>query len=139
MEVTAFADGATNCWSVIWSLERHCKQITAILDWFHIGKKFQNVRSAVEDGDQETLERVKWTLWHGRPDEALVKLHILMTNGSEIKPISCITKNGIKRRRPIPVKWLNLTLSRSSMPDTIRAEKCNGPERERIKCYKSEG
>jgi len=25
-EVTALADGATNCWSVIWSLERHCKQ-----------------------------------------------------------------------------------------------------------------
>ena len=35
-EVTALADGATNCWSVIWSLERHCKQITGILDWFHI-------------------------------------------------------------------------------------------------------
>src|SRR5207249_2060514 len=60
-EVTALADGATNCWSVILSLEKHCKQITGILDWFHIGKKFQHVRSAVEDGDKETLERVKWT------------------------------------------------------------------------------
>jgi hypothetical protein len=60
-EVTALADGATNCWSVIWSLERHCTQLTGILDWFHIGKKFQNIRSAVEDGDKETLERVKWT------------------------------------------------------------------------------
>jgi hypothetical protein len=84
-EVTALADGATNCWSVILSLERHCKQITGILDWFHIGKKFQNVRSAVEDGDKETLERVKWTLWHGRPDEALTKLHMLMTNVTEAK------------------------------------------------------
>ena len=84
-EVTALADGATNCWSVIVSLERYCKQIIGILDWFHIGKKFQNVRSAVEEGYQETLERVKWTLWHGRPDEALAKLHMLMTNVTDAK------------------------------------------------------
>ena len=64
-EVTALADGANNCWSVIVSLESHCKKIKGILDWFHIGKKFQNVRSAVEDGEKETLERIKWTLWHG--------------------------------------------------------------------------
>jgi hypothetical protein len=67
------------------SLERYCKQITSILDWFHIGKKFQNVRSAVEDGYKETLERVKWTLWHGRPDEALAKLHMLMTTVTDAK------------------------------------------------------
>src|SRR5215471_15670115 len=52
-----------------------------------------------------------------------------MTIWSEIKPISCITKNGLKSRRPIPVKWRNRTLSQSSMPDTTRAEKCNGPAR----------
>jgi hypothetical protein len=84
-EVTALADGATNGWSVIVSLERHCAQIIGIVDWFHLGKKFQNVRSAVEDGDKETLERVKWTLWHGRPDEALAKLHMLRTNVTDAK------------------------------------------------------
>jgi hypothetical protein len=84
-EVTALADGANNCWSVIVSLESHCKQITGILDWFHIGKKFQNIRSAVEDGYQETLERIKWTLWHGRPHEALTKLHMLTTNVTDAK------------------------------------------------------
>ena len=67
------------------SLERYCTQITSILDWFHIGKKFQHVRSAVEDGDKETLERVKWTLWHGRPDEALAKLHLLMATVTDAK------------------------------------------------------
>jgi hypothetical protein len=67
-EVIALADGANNCWSVILSLEPHCKQLTCILDWFHIGKKFQNVRSAVEEGFKDTLERVKWTLWHGKSD-----------------------------------------------------------------------
>jgi hypothetical protein len=56
-----------------------------IVDWVHIGKKFQHVRSAVADGDKETLERVKWTLWHGRPDEALAKLHMLMTNVTDAK------------------------------------------------------
>jgi hypothetical protein len=84
-EVTARADGATNGWAVIVSLERHCTQIMGIVDWVHIGKKFQHVRSAVEDGDKETLERVKWTLWHGRPDEALAKLHMLMTNVTDAK------------------------------------------------------
>ena len=57
----------------------------SVLDWFHIGKKFQNVRSAVEEGYKETLERVKWTLWHGRSDEALAKLHMLMTNVTDAK------------------------------------------------------
>ncbi len=51
-----------------------------ILDWFHIAKKFQNVRGAVEEAYIETLERVKWTLWHGKPEEALSKLKLLMTN-----------------------------------------------------------
>jgi hypothetical protein len=84
-EVIALADGALNCWSVILSLEPHCKQLTCILDWFHIGKKFQNVRSAVEEGFKDTLERVKWTLWHGKPEEALSKLKILITNVTDSK------------------------------------------------------
>ena len=34
---------------------------------------------------KETLERVKWTLWHGGPDEALAKLHLLMTTVTDAK------------------------------------------------------
>lgn len=34
----------------------------------------------MEAAFQDTLERVKWTLWHGKPEEALSKLKILMTN-----------------------------------------------------------
>lgn len=78
--ITALADGALNCWSVISSLVPHCQQLICILDWFHIAKKFQNVRVRVEAAFQDTLERVKWTLWHGKPEEALSKLKILMTN-----------------------------------------------------------
>lgn len=83
--VTALADGALNCWSVILSLKSHCQQLVSILDWFHIGKKFQNVRSAVEEGFQDSLERVKWTLWHGKLDEALAKLAMLMKNITDTK------------------------------------------------------
>lgn len=83
--VTALADGALNCWSVIMSLAPHCKQLVCILDWFHIAKKFQNVRNAVDESYTETLERIKWTLWHGQPDEALSKLTILMMNVTDSK------------------------------------------------------
>lgn len=77
--VSALADGASNCWSTLLSLESHCKQLFCILDWFHIGKQFQNVRSAVEGEFKDSLERVKWTLWHGKSDEALTQLKRLMT------------------------------------------------------------
>jgi hypothetical protein len=50
------------------------------LDWFHIAKQFQNVRGAVDEAYKETLERVKWTLWHGQPAEALSKLQLLTMN-----------------------------------------------------------
>ena len=79
-KITALADGALNCWSVVLSLKKHCKQLTCILDWFHVGMKFQNVRSAVEESFKETLERIKWTLWHGKSEEALAKLKMLMLN-----------------------------------------------------------
>lgn len=83
--VTALADGASNCWSTLLSLNPHCKQLLCILDWFHIGKKFQNVRNTVEGEFKETLERVKWTLWHGQSDEALTKLKRLMTTVADPK------------------------------------------------------
>jgi len=73
--VTALADGALNCWSVIMSLTPHCQQLLCILDWFHIAMRFQNVRSAVDEAT-DTLERVKWTLWHGKPKETLSKLEL---------------------------------------------------------------
>jgi hypothetical protein len=83
--VTALADGTHNCWSVLLSLAPHCQAIICILDWFHIAKRFQNVRGAVEEACQETLERVKWSLWHGKSAEALSKLKLLMTNVTDKK------------------------------------------------------
>lgn len=79
-EVIALADGAPNCWSVIKSLDPHCQKLTGILDWFHIGQKFQNVRSALEDGLNDSLESIKWSLWQGQSTEALSRLELLITN-----------------------------------------------------------
>jgi hypothetical protein len=90
--VTALADGALNCWSVIASLAPHCKQLICILDWFHIAMRFQNVRGAVEEAYTEILERVKWTLWHGKPKEALSKLELLLTNITDTKKRSKLQK-----------------------------------------------
>ena len=79
-DVTALADGAANCWSAISSLDPHCHKLTCILDWFHIGMKFQNVRNALGETLHDSLDSVKWTLWHGNSEEALTKLELLMEN-----------------------------------------------------------
>jgi hypothetical protein len=84
-KVTALADGANNCWSVISSLAPHCRQIESILDWFHIGKKFQTVKNALGDAFEDSLERAKWKLWHGKVEEALTKLELLKSNVTDEK------------------------------------------------------
>jgi hypothetical protein len=78
--VTALADGAKNCWSVLSELEPHCQELECILDWFHIGKKFQNVKNGLDEALEESLERVKWKLWHGKATEALAKLRLIQDN-----------------------------------------------------------
>jgi len=45
--VAALADGATNGWSVVAALQPECATLECLLDWLHIGKKFQNVKHAL--------------------------------------------------------------------------------------------
>ncbi len=78
--VTALADGASNCWSVILALGPHCHSLELILDWFHIAKKFQNVKNALGESFSESLEKAKWSLWHGNVDESLQKLTFIRDN-----------------------------------------------------------
>jgi len=75
--VTALADGAQNCWSVIQALQSHCRHIEAILDWFHIGKKFQPLLNSLAEQERESLENAKWKLWYGQGDKAIEKLEVL--------------------------------------------------------------
>jgi hypothetical protein len=82
-QVTALADGAQNCWSVVATLQPECVTLECILDWFHIVQKFQNVKNALDDAFATSLESAKWKLWHGHADEALTKLALLRDNVSE--------------------------------------------------------
>ena len=72
--VTALADGAKHCWTVLGALQPYCATLECILDWFHLGKKFQTVQNALGEALEASLERAKWTLWHGKAEEALAKL-----------------------------------------------------------------
>lgn len=74
--VTALCDGARNCWNVAEALEPLCASITYILDWFHLATKFQNI--ALPKDLKEKLMRIKWHLWRGDTDNAMVKLDALL-------------------------------------------------------------
>src|SRR5215467_10495742 len=75
--VTALADGAQNCWSVLAAIQRECATFECILDWFHIAQKFQQVKNALGEVLAASLESAKWKLWHSHADDALTKLAVL--------------------------------------------------------------
>jgi len=68
-EVTCLADGADNCKSIAYSIAGDCKNMTYILDWFHIAMKFQNI--SIPEIGKELLQSAKWNLCHGNCDKAL--------------------------------------------------------------------
>src|SRR5215813_4217992 len=76
-QVTALADGAKNCWSVVAALQPECATLECILDWFHIAQKFQQVKNALGEAFAASLESAKWKLWHGHADDTLTKLAVL--------------------------------------------------------------
>ena len=82
-QVTALADGAKNCWSVLSALTPECKTLECILDWFHIAQKFQQVKNALGEAFAPSLESAKGKLWHGNADDALTKLAVLRDNVSD--------------------------------------------------------
>jgi hypothetical protein len=82
--VTALADGANNCWSIINSLEKHCAQLHRVLDWFHLGKKFQNVIQGINSEYSKDLVEIKALFWHGQVTEGITMLQQLK-NKVEIK------------------------------------------------------
>ena len=90
-QVTALADGAKNCWSVLSALTPECETLECILDWFHIAQKFQQVKNALGEAFAASLESAKWKLWHGHADDALMKLAVLRDRVSEEAPRSKLT------------------------------------------------
>lgn len=76
-KVTAICDGAENCWSVVDSIRPYCAEITSVLDWFHIGMRFQNCKTG-DDSLNKRLMGAKWYLWNGKAEQALERLQGLL-------------------------------------------------------------
>ena len=74
--VICLADGAENCWSIAHSVANECQNIMYILNWFHVAMKFTNM--AIPDDNKTFYAKVKWHLWHGKPDTALIRLEQLI-------------------------------------------------------------
>lgn len=70
--VTALCDGAKNCWNIISAITPLCASMTCILDWFHITMKMQNM--AFPEPLKIKFMRVKWHLWRGNSERALVRI-----------------------------------------------------------------
>jgi hypothetical protein len=88
--ITALCDGADNCWKIAESLAPLCGKITYILDWFHMSMKMENI--ALPEVLKSKLIRIKWHLWRGNVDRALVRLDELKILTSNIKEKDKITK-----------------------------------------------
>lgn len=73
-QLTCLTDGAKNCWSITNLLKQYCKELISVLDWFHITKRFMVLNNRVDFDFKERLEKVKWFLWHGKPEDALRRL-----------------------------------------------------------------
>lgn len=97
--VVGLADGADNCWSIARSIEDECLQLTCILDWFHVTMKFRNI--AIPEAHKELYEKAKWNVWHGRAEQAVIRLEELseLILESEIKTKITTLKNYIHNNR----------------------------------------
>ena len=82
--------GAKNCWNVVDAIKPLCGSTTCILDWFHLAMKITNI--ALPNGLKEKLLRIKWFLWRGDVDNALVRLTQLIDEAKDEKHIDRLTK-----------------------------------------------
>jgi hypothetical protein len=73
-EVTVLADGAKNCWNIAEALRNLCCVFICILDWFHIGKYAQTLKTQLPAEYGYIIDEAKAELWLGQSDAAL---HIL--------------------------------------------------------------
>ena len=75
-KLTAFCDGAANCWSVVDALAPYCKEVTKILDWFHIRQAYDKAMISLPEYVEE-LRSSKYKVWQGKAKEAISKLEAL--------------------------------------------------------------
>jgi len=100
------------------------------------------------------LERVKWTLWHGKPEEALSlnpndecvadsnkseKLADLYDYLSRNQAYLVNYQERAQQNQTYTSLQLNLTSNQLSTPDTKKSGKCNGLGREQSSTNKGSG
>jgi hypothetical protein len=88
--VTALSDGAQNCWNVAEAIEPLCGSITYILDWFHLAMKFENI--SLPKQLKEQLLNIKWYLWRGEVDNAMIRFNEILSITKEEKHYDRIQK-----------------------------------------------
>ena len=88
--VTALCDGAQNCWNVVEAIRPLCGSMTCILDWFHISMKMKNI--ALPEALKPKFLRVKWHLWRGNVDRALLRLSQLAKEATTDKALDKINQ-----------------------------------------------
>jgi hypothetical protein len=88
--VTALCDGAQNCWNVVEAIRPLCGSMTCILDWFHISMKMKNI--ALPEALKPKFLRVKWHLWRGNVERALLRLSQLAKEATTDKALDKINQ-----------------------------------------------
>jgi hypothetical protein len=88
--VTALCDGAQNCWNVVDAIRPLAGSMTCILDWFHISMKMKNI--ALPDLLKSKFLRIKWHLWRGNAERALLRLSQLAKEAITDKIVDKINK-----------------------------------------------
>ena len=81
------------------SLESLCSKMTYILDWFHMSMKMENI--ALPDELKVKLMRIKWHLWRGNVERAIMRLNELELLAKDTKNKDKINKfsNYIKNNK----------------------------------------
>ena len=88
--MTALCDGAVNCWNIVEAVRPLCRDMTCILDWFHIAMKIENI--SLPNKLKQKLIRIKWHLWRGNVENALTRLEQLIESAQDQKHCTRIKK-----------------------------------------------
>ena len=98
--VTALCDGAENCWQIVNALKPLSASTLCILDWFHLAMKIQNI--SLPEKFKPKLIKIKWHLWRGKVDNALIRLSTLINEvpknyQDRIEKLQAYLKNNIDK------------------------------------------
>jgi len=134
--LTCITDGASNCWSITKTLEFYSKNLTHVLDWFHITKKFTVIHKTLLEPLKERLEKVKWHLWHGASTMGLTRLEELIKDVSDKITSDRLTSlyEYINRNKPYLVNYEKRQSNGLPFTSTVAETSVNSLINYRQKC-----